>query len=50
MLPAETLEMGKFILTLSLAKMRQNANATLETQKLLVYDDILQNLLQIATS
>jgi hypothetical protein len=42
MLPAETFEMRKFLLTLSLAKPSHNAEAILKTYELLVYGDTLQ--------
>jgi hypothetical protein len=39
MLPAETFEMRKCLLTLSLAKPRQNAEAILKTYELIIYGD-----------
>jgi hypothetical protein len=36
----ETLEMGKFPLTLFLAKPRYNAKAAFETYELLIYEDV----------
>ena len=40
MLPAETFEMRKRLLTLSLAKPRQNIEAILKSYKLIIYGDI----------